>query len=242
MLGGTGNGVQWVAVVTALQEATPIDLQARVVGLLESLGAAMPGVGFLLGGALTTVAIAADRVRGRRHRRRWCSSCSRWSCGASRLGRPTAAWTTSDAPQSRRRPTVATRRPARNRSRPLMPLDHVALTVSDRERSAAFYGEHFGLTERVHDDEQLLILGDGQGSLLALSRGAPPPVELLRTQPLRLPAADRETVLAARERFRSGGASTGAWSAQDSTARPGSRSSPGSPTRSTCVRGPYGAS
>ncbi len=33
-----------------------------------------------------------------------------------------------------------------------MPLDHVALTVADRERSAAFYAEHFGLTERVHDD------------------------------------------------------------------------------------------
>lgn len=32
-------------------------------------------------------------------------------------------------------------------------LNHVALTVSDRERSAAFYGEHFGLTTRLHDDE-----------------------------------------------------------------------------------------
>ena len=26
-----------------------------------------------------------------------------------------------------------------------MPLNHVALTVADRELSAAFYGEHFGL-------------------------------------------------------------------------------------------------
>jgi MFS family permease len=55
VLGGLGNGVQWVAVVTALQEATPMGLQARISGLLESLGAAMPGVGFLLGGALTTL-------------------------------------------------------------------------------------------------------------------------------------------------------------------------------------------
>ena len=47
-----------------------------------------------------------------------------------------------------------------------MPLDHVALTVADRERSAAFYAEHFGLIERVHDDEHRLILGDAQGSLL----------------------------------------------------------------------------
>src|SRR5438270_12668416 len=55
-----------------------------------------------------------------------------------------------------------------------MPLNHVALTVSDRERSAAFYGEHFGLTERVHDDPHLLILGSPDGSLLALSEGEAP--------------------------------------------------------------------
>lgn len=55
VIGGAGNGVQWVAVMTLLQEATPDDLQSRVVGLLESLGAAMPGVGYLLGGALTSL-------------------------------------------------------------------------------------------------------------------------------------------------------------------------------------------
>jgi MFS family permease len=53
VLGGTGNGIQWVSVMTALQEATPSDYQARVVGLLESSLAATPGVGYLLGGALT---------------------------------------------------------------------------------------------------------------------------------------------------------------------------------------------
>jgi catechol 2,3-dioxygenase-like lactoylglutathione lyase family enzyme len=46
-------------------------------------------------------------------------------------------------------------------------LNHVSLTVGDREASAAFYGEHFALTERVHDDEHLLILGAPDGSLLA---------------------------------------------------------------------------
>jgi predicted MFS family arabinose efflux permease len=55
IVGGAGNGVQWIAVVTALQENTPTDYQARVVGLLESLGAAMPGVGYLFGGALVAV-------------------------------------------------------------------------------------------------------------------------------------------------------------------------------------------
>jgi hypothetical protein len=53
VLGGVGNGVQGVAVLTAVQLRTPEALQARVSGLLESLGAAMPGVGFVLGGALT---------------------------------------------------------------------------------------------------------------------------------------------------------------------------------------------
>lgn len=55
VVGGAGNGVQWIAVITALQEMTPSDYQARIVGLLESLGAAMPGVGYLIGGALVAV-------------------------------------------------------------------------------------------------------------------------------------------------------------------------------------------
>ena len=55
ILGGAGNGVQWISVVTALQEMTPADYQARIVSLIESLGAAMPGVGFLIGGALTAI-------------------------------------------------------------------------------------------------------------------------------------------------------------------------------------------
>ncbi len=33
-----------------------------------------------------------------------------------------------------------------------MALNHVALTVADRERSAAFDAEHFGPTQRLHDD------------------------------------------------------------------------------------------
>lgn len=54
-LGGTGNGVQWVATVSAVQELTVAAMQARVISVLESLGAAMPGVGFLIGGAIATV-------------------------------------------------------------------------------------------------------------------------------------------------------------------------------------------
>lgn len=60
VVGGAGNGVQWISVVTTLQEMTPSDYQARIVGLLESLGAAMPGVGYLIGGAL--VALGSPRT------------------------------------------------------------------------------------------------------------------------------------------------------------------------------------
>jgi predicted MFS family arabinose efflux permease len=66
VLGGIGNGNQWVAVMTMLQERTPADLQARATGLLESVGAAMPGVGFIIGGVLTSIAspVAAYAVAG----------------------------------------------------------------------------------------------------------------------------------------------------------------------------------
>jgi MFS family permease len=50
VVGGAGNGIQWVAVVSAVQELTAQLMQARVISVLESIGAAMPGVGYLLGG------------------------------------------------------------------------------------------------------------------------------------------------------------------------------------------------
>jgi MFS family permease len=52
-IGGTGNGVQWVAVVTALQEAVDATMQARVAGFFEAVATAMPGLGFVIGGTLT---------------------------------------------------------------------------------------------------------------------------------------------------------------------------------------------
>jgi catechol 2,3-dioxygenase-like lactoylglutathione lyase family enzyme len=92
-----------------------------------------------------------------------------------------------------------------------MPLNHVALTVSDRERSAAFYGEHFGLTERIHDDEHLLILGAEDGSELALSDGERVPVELPRTNHFGFRVADDAAVRDARERFRADGVPETEW-------------------------------
>jgi MFS family permease len=58
VLGGIGNGVQWISVVHAVQELTPTDMQARVLGLLEAISAALPVVGFFFGGVLTATASA----------------------------------------------------------------------------------------------------------------------------------------------------------------------------------------
>lgn len=52
VLGGAGNGVQWVAAISAVQELTAETMQARVMSVLESIGAAMPGIGFALGGLI----------------------------------------------------------------------------------------------------------------------------------------------------------------------------------------------
>lgn len=55
VLGGTGNGIQWVAMITAVQELTRQSYQARVLSLLEALASAMPGIGFLIGGVVTAL-------------------------------------------------------------------------------------------------------------------------------------------------------------------------------------------
>ena len=70
VVGGLGNGVQWVSVMTALQESTPDHLQARITGLLESLTSATTGVGFLLGGIITTIASPPTAFARLGHRRR----------------------------------------------------------------------------------------------------------------------------------------------------------------------------
>ena len=91
-----------------------------------------------------------------------------------------------------------------------MPLNHVALTVANRERSAAFYGRHFGLTQRVHDDEQFLLLGSDDGSLLALLPGTPSPDRSGRNH-FGFKVDDPESVRAARERLRADGVTETEW-------------------------------
>jgi predicted MFS family arabinose efflux permease len=58
LAGGAGNGVQWVAVMTALQERVPDGLQVRVVGLLDAGAQLAPGLGFALGSILTAAVSA----------------------------------------------------------------------------------------------------------------------------------------------------------------------------------------
>lgn len=91
-----------------------------------------------------------------------------------------------------------------------MILEHVALTVSDRARSAAFYARHFGLTTTVHEDPQLLILGGAGGGLPALSQGAPAADGLPRTNHFGVRASE-DAVRAARERFRADGVRETEW-------------------------------
>jgi MFS family permease len=55
VVGGLGNGVQWIGLVTEVQELTRASYQARVLALLEALASAMPGIGFLLGGAIAAI-------------------------------------------------------------------------------------------------------------------------------------------------------------------------------------------
>jgi MFS family permease len=54
-IGGMGNGMQWIAWVTAVQDQTPAGLQGRFMGVVESMGALCPAIGFVLGGAVAAV-------------------------------------------------------------------------------------------------------------------------------------------------------------------------------------------
>jgi MFS family permease len=55
VVGGAGNGIQWVTAISAVQELTAESMQARVMSVLESIGAAMPGIGFAIGGVIAAL-------------------------------------------------------------------------------------------------------------------------------------------------------------------------------------------
>jgi MFS family permease len=60
LVGGLGNGAQFIAFVTAVQQAVSNVGQSSVMALLESMNQVMPAIGFLLGGAIT--ALASPRI------------------------------------------------------------------------------------------------------------------------------------------------------------------------------------
>jgi MFS family permease len=55
VIGGVGNGTQWASVETAVHQLVEERFRLRVAALLESMAALAPGVGILLGGALTSL-------------------------------------------------------------------------------------------------------------------------------------------------------------------------------------------
>jgi MFS family permease len=54
IVGGVGNGVQWVAAISAVQELTAKEMQVRTIGTLESIARSSPAIGYVVGGILTT--------------------------------------------------------------------------------------------------------------------------------------------------------------------------------------------
>ena len=58
LVGGVSNGVEAYATMTAIQEATSQERQAPVCGLVESIVSGATGAGFLVGGAVASVASA----------------------------------------------------------------------------------------------------------------------------------------------------------------------------------------
>jgi predicted MFS family arabinose efflux permease len=60
LIGGIGNGVQWAALISAVQRLTPAGLQGRMMGAVESIGAISPGIGFALGSGI--VALSSPRT------------------------------------------------------------------------------------------------------------------------------------------------------------------------------------
>lgn len=60
VVGGVGNGIQWPALISAVQALSPSRLRGRMMSAVGSLGALFPNFGYPLGGAIT--ALASTRV------------------------------------------------------------------------------------------------------------------------------------------------------------------------------------
>ena len=91
-----------------------------------------------------------------------------------------------------------------------MKLNHVALTVSDREKSATFYETWFGLNKRVHEDDHILILSNSNHDYLALSQGLVPP-QPPRTTHFGFQADSTTAVFEMRKQFAEAGIEEAEW-------------------------------
>lgn len=59
-VGGIGNGLQWPSLISIVQRVTPPQLQGRLMGGVESIGAVCTAIGLILGGVL--VAVSSPRI------------------------------------------------------------------------------------------------------------------------------------------------------------------------------------
>jgi MFS family permease len=55
VVGGVGNGTQWASVETMLHQWVEETFRVRTAAVLEALAAIAPGIGIVLGGALTAL-------------------------------------------------------------------------------------------------------------------------------------------------------------------------------------------
>jgi Transmembrane secretion effector len=55
LVGGVGNGAQWPALISAVQQLTPKALHGRLMSAVESIGSLCPAIGFALGAAITSL-------------------------------------------------------------------------------------------------------------------------------------------------------------------------------------------
>jgi Transmembrane secretion effector len=55
VIGGIGTGIQWAALISAVQILTPSALHGRVMGAMQSINSLCPALGFILGGAVTSL-------------------------------------------------------------------------------------------------------------------------------------------------------------------------------------------
>jgi predicted MFS family arabinose efflux permease len=55
LVGGVGNGLQWPALVSAVQRLTPASLHGRLMSVVGSLNTLCPAIGFMIGGGITAL-------------------------------------------------------------------------------------------------------------------------------------------------------------------------------------------